>query len=93
MDIKVTTICDMVTNTASTYDTGYRILVSEENTVLAHKNADSVLKKYNEIGVSDALLNAIDNVIQRGGFVNIPESIAMANVYAVLAVAAAIRDH
>lgn len=62
VDIKVTTICDMVTNTASTYNTGYRILVSEENTVLAHKNADSVLKKYNEIGVSDALLSAIDNV-------------------------------
>lgn len=64
VDIKVATLCDMVTNATSTYTTGYRILISEENTVLAHKNADNVLKKYNEIGISDALLTAIDEAKQ-----------------------------
>lgn len=59
-DIKVTTICDMIINGESTYETGYRVLISDDGSVLAHKDQDKVLKKYDEIGFDQILINAIN---------------------------------
>ncbi|MEG1027548.1 MAG: methyl-accepting chemotaxis protein, partial [Oscillospiraceae bacterium] len=64
-DIKVTTICDMVANAKSTYKQGYRILISNEGYILAHKNQDDILKKYDEIGLDKTLLDGINKVADK----------------------------
>lgn len=61
VDFKVTTICDMITNGDSTYETGYRVLISDSGDVLAHKDQDKVLKKYDDIGFDQTIISAIND--------------------------------
>ncbi|MEG1448551.1 MAG: cache domain-containing protein, partial [Oscillospiraceae bacterium] len=61
IDIKVSTICDMVINTESLYETGYQTLISKEGYVLAHKNPENILKKYTEIGFDSNMTGELEN--------------------------------
>ncbi|WMJ22441.1 methyl-accepting chemotaxis protein [Paludicola sp. MB14-C6] len=59
IDIKVTTICNMVTSAESTYDTGYQVLISKNGFILAHKDSNKLLKKYSEIGFDEIMQKEI----------------------------------
>lgn len=60
-DLQVTAVNEMVTNAKSSYQTGYQMLVSDTNSVLAHRDDGSVLKSIDEIGISAELTEAIKN--------------------------------
>ena len=62
IDIKITTIFDMILNSESKYETGYRMLISDDGTIIAHQNNDFMLKNFAEIGLSNSLVNEINNI-------------------------------
>lgn len=49
VDLDIAAVCDMVTNSASSYDNGYQALISGEGYILAHKDQSKLLKSYSEI--------------------------------------------
>ena len=59
IDIKITTVCDVVVNASTAFKTGTQTLISSAGSILASKNQDFLLKKYTEIGYSDAMLKEI----------------------------------
>lgn len=64
VDFKVSTVCNIVTSAQSTFESGYRILVSDDGYILAHPNQDYLLKNYKEIGLDEALVSNITEVSQ-----------------------------
>jgi len=59
VDIKISTLCDMITGSDSGFDTGYQALISPSGVVLAHKNTDFLLKNSSEAGYSQSMLDEL----------------------------------
>ena len=59
IDIKITTICDVVLNSDTTFATGTQTLISSDGSILASKNEDLLLKKYTEAGYSESMTKEI----------------------------------
>lgn len=61
VDIQITNVNNMVISAKTKYQTGYQTMISANGVILAHKDENKVLKKYDQIGYSDAMLKAIKN--------------------------------
>ena len=59
IDIRISTICDMIVNADTTFDTGSQILLSGSGAILADKNTDLLLKSYDAVGFSKKLVSEV----------------------------------
>lgn len=62
IDINVNTICDLAINSVSQYETGYRILVSKDGSILAHKDTENMLKNVSELDLGSSIMEEIENL-------------------------------
>lgn len=53
IDIKITTVCDVVTNANTSFKTGTQTLISPDGSILASKDQSRLLKHYDQIGYSE----------------------------------------
>ena len=61
IDIQITTICDMVVNTDTSFETGSQMLLSREGAILAHQNQALLMQGMDAAGYSQELLDALSN--------------------------------
>lgn len=59
IDIQITTICDMVVHTQTSFKTGSQMLISRSGSILAHPNQDLLMKGLDSAGYSQKMLDEL----------------------------------
>ncbi|MBN7774341.1 methyl-accepting chemotaxis protein [Clostridium aminobutyricum] len=60
IDVEITTLCTLVLSADSTYPNAYKVLISSEGYVLAHKDPDKLLAPASEIGLGKEMVDQIN---------------------------------
>ncbi|BAK99362.1 methyl-accepting chemotaxis protein [Oscillibacter valericigenes Sjm18-20] len=61
IDIQITTICDMVIHTETSFSTGSQMLISRAGVVLAHQNQDLLMNNLDSAGYSQEILDELSS--------------------------------